>query len=940
MSVALDRQIRPIYDALDTGSHKSAITECNKVLKKHPKNALVKALKALALVRYQKVEEALVLCDEVLESKPTDDSTLNAMMHVLRGLGRHKDMITMYDAAYKKQPTNEELGAQTFFANVRASNWKSAQQVASKMYKQFQEDRYLYWNVMSNVLQANDNNTPVEMRTLLYKLALRLITSAPTPSSVHSDRFYLHLTVLRELSEYDEAMTLLETPAGRNICETNLACNEIRRDLMRSRGALEEEGKRAEQRILEKGDRNWLEFLSVIDGTFASLPESKGDAHAGPSEDAKEQCSSKISNTLALFTNISVQDGRKDRSGLLGLLELEHRARRHGVSTDSVRLLHLLKRYFETFGDKACCFEDLKPYLGLEGNDLAAWTEVLQACPSSLSTVEAVQRTINSHKLSRYNLSASELTVDAETSRAALYISQYLEGLPLGRNLPTTELQYVDDLAILAGSVFVNLWKMGGDIKYLYKAVVLLEFALSKSEQAFQIRLMLIRIYRLLGAPSVALEHYRLLRIKQVQNDTLSHFILSRCSTFSLAASGDLTLTSECLESSQIYVSNSQETNDYVIRAFSAEKYSQIPQFILFEDWLENSLQRDITKLEYLRMRITHEVISSDIIDLELIELKFVFDRLHHDNRDFEILPNYQPKSVEDFNTQTLLFGKSEGHGWVWSFLKSYIKVFSQASDLSDVVEEKLLVGDRPQISPKLGSLKERLARREKEEMAELTPDELSLISYTDALTEWLEPFHDHVRPPASVVLADVAKNTELKTGLPLRGVDITPPLNGHVKKEEETPPITDAPEDLIKFFENMKIRFEAAKNAGHLNEALHIATIAQEAFLLFVTETIRFKPASVVKIHKLGNLVAKFKPIRAVGIAVLKEMTIALESMSTQEGTSERRREFVDACGFESSEIDHDSIMNIIKRVSDSRKKVEEGMAKGLLRICTTYEQ
>ena len=80
-------------------------------------------------------------------------------------------------------------------------------------------------------------------------------------------------------------------------------------------------------------DRNWLEFLSVIDGTFASLPESKGEAHAGPSEDAKEQCSSKISNTLALFTNISVQDGRKDRSGLLGLLELEHRARRHGVST-------------------------------------------------------------------------------------------------------------------------------------------------------------------------------------------------------------------------------------------------------------------------------------------------------------------------------------------------------------------------------------------------------------------------------------------------------------------------------------------------------------------------------------------------------------------------------------------------------------------------------
>ncbi|KAE9409642.1 actin cytoskeleton organization protein [Gymnopus androsaceus JB14] len=933
MSTALDRQIRPIYDALDTGSNKSAIVACNKLLKKHPKNALVQSLKALALVRSQKVEEALALCDEVLESKPTDDSTLNAMMHVLRGLGRHKDMIIMYEAAYKKQPANEELGAQTFFANIRANNWKSAQQVASKMYKQFQEERYLYWSVISSVLQANDRNTPAEMRTLLYKLALRLITSSSTPSYAHPDRFHLHLTILRELSEYDEAMTLLETPAGRNICETNLSCNEIRRDIMRLRGALEEEGKRAEQRIVEKNDRNWLEFLSVIDGVFSSLQDE-------PSNDAKEQCSSKLSNALELFTKISEQDGKKDRSGLLGLLELESRARKHGVSTDSTRMLHLMKQYFEAFGDKACCFEDLKPYLSLDGEDLAAWTDVLQASSSSLSTVNAVRRVINSHKLSRYNLSPSQLTVEAESSNASLYIKQYLEGLPLGDELPSTELQHVDDLAILAGNVFVNIWKMTGDVQYLYKAAVLLEFALGKSKQAFQMRLMLIRIYRLLGAPSAALEHYRLLNVKQVQNDTLSHFILSRCSTFSLASSGDLTYSTECLEASQIYISNSQETNDFVIRAFSAEKYSQIPQFITFEDWLENSLQRDITKLEYLRMRISHEAISSEVIDLELIELKFIFDRLHHDNRDFEILPNYQPKAVEDFNTQTLMFAKPEGHGWVWSFLKAYIKAFSQASDLDDVVEEKLLVGDRPQMSPdKRISLKERLSERLEEELAELTSDELSLMSYGDALADWLEPFHDHVRPPASVVLAEAAKQTELKTGIPLKGVDIVP-QNGHVKKEEDTPPISEAPEALAKFFENMKTRFEDVKKATFPNEALHVATLTQEAFLLFVIETLRFKTPSVVKIHKLGNLVAKFKPIRSLAVGILKDMATSLENMSAQDGTSEKRKEFVDLCALECTEIDHDFIMNIAKKVTDSRKKVEEGVAKGMLKLCSTYEQ
>jgi hypothetical protein len=49
---------------------------------------IAQALKALALVRSQKVEESLLLCDEVLESRPTNDAVLTAMMHVLRGLGR------------------------------------------------------------------------------------------------------------------------------------------------------------------------------------------------------------------------------------------------------------------------------------------------------------------------------------------------------------------------------------------------------------------------------------------------------------------------------------------------------------------------------------------------------------------------------------------------------------------------------------------------------------------------------------------------------------------------------------------------------------------------------------------------------------------------------------------------------------------------------------
>ena len=132
-ATALDRQIRAIYgefsrtstfaipswftwtDSLETGSPKTALVSCNKLLKKQPKNNLVKvrammsrpislatanslpwqALKALALVRSQKTDEAIVLCDEVLATRCTDDATLSAMQHVLRGLGRRTNISTI-----------------------------------------------------------------------------------------------------------------------------------------------------------------------------------------------------------------------------------------------------------------------------------------------------------------------------------------------------------------------------------------------------------------------------------------------------------------------------------------------------------------------------------------------------------------------------------------------------------------------------------------------------------------------------------------------------------------------------------------------------------------------------------------------------------------------------------------------------------------------------
>ncbi|KAF8559771.1 actin cytoskeleton organization protein [Imleria badia] len=942
-AVTLERQIRPIYEALDTGSNKSAIVSCNKLLKKYPNNLLVKSLKALALVRSQKVEESLALCDEVLAAKSLDDATISAMMHVLKGLGRITDMVNMFEEAYKQQPLNEEYGAQTFFAHVRTANWKSAQQVSTRMHKQFQEDRYLYWSVMGAILQASDPSTTPGMKTLLFKLAHRLVTSSPTPSYLTADRFHMHISILKELELYDEANTLLESDIGKTICSTSLACDQTRREIWQGRGLFGEEGQRAQQKI-SNGDRNWLEFLSVLDSTFAPISSQR---EGEITEESKNECLENVSKTRAFLAEVAEKDGTKNRGAPLALLELEHRAHKFAFSDDTV-VVGLMENYFTQFGDKACCFEDLISFLDLETTSLGRWKAFLAHHQPSFASVGDLQRLINVRKLERYMLVDAEITVESETARGLKYLEEYLDGLALGGDLPVTELQPADDLVLLAANALVMVWVLNRSEEALSQAATALEYGLTKSRMSFQMRIMLVRIYRILGAPSLALEHYRQMNVKQVQNDTLSHLILTRAFTFSLAATGDLTYPSECLESSQIYLASSQETSDFIVRAFTAEKYTQIPDFIDFENRLENSLQRDVVKLEHVRMRLTHEPLNTDIIDMELIELKFMFDRAHHDNRDFVIIPSYQPQCKPTFNEQSLLFGSSTGQGWLWCFLKLYIRAFQHASDLDDIVEQKLLVGDRPKKSSDAEvqlPLRERLALRKAGEVAELTSDETQLLDWATTLGDWLEPHHNYVRPPPAVVLAEASRQTELKTGFPLRGVDLQAnngDANGHPKKDEEVPPIKEAPGLLIVFFDTMLSRFRhLLESKCSISELLHVATITQEAFILFTIETMRFKSPAVIKIHKLGNLVSQFKDVRLRASCVLKEMSAALIKVGEVEGSVDQRRAFVQACtAVTIKQITHDFVLNIAKSVTDSRKKVLEGVGKGMAKLNAAHGQ
>lgn len=78
-------------------------------------------------------------------------------------------------------------------------------------------------------------------------------------------------------------------------------------------------------------DRNWLEFLSILDATFWGLSSSE------PTKEAQEECKHSIPKAQQFFAQIADKDGQRDRSGPLALLELEKRALAHNLSTGRMR---------------------------------------------------------------------------------------------------------------------------------------------------------------------------------------------------------------------------------------------------------------------------------------------------------------------------------------------------------------------------------------------------------------------------------------------------------------------------------------------------------------------------------------------------------------------------------------------------------------------------
>ncbi|PKC15902.1 TPR-like protein [Rhizophagus irregularis] len=702
-----ERKIRPIYEAIEISNYKSALSQCNKLLKKQPEALILKALKGLILERTGKSEEALQLCSQVKEKKPSDEPILQALTMVYRSLGKLDEVIQIYENAVRQSPNNEELANHWFMALVRNHDYKGQQQAGLKLHKSFKVNKYLFWSIMSLVLQAE--NAPESQSTIFISLAERMMVKAVNEGRMRTtEEVHLYMIILLKQNKTKEALEVLESLKDDLVqkCENDTEMIHIRNDLLLKTDnwtkAID-----ASKSSLEVNVDDWKAYLIYIDSLFHIIDSNEKDEKDEKGEKdekdekekkdekgEKDEKDEKDENGESLNKKLNLDAAREflyslqkkesesndvKRGPFLAELELEKRVISGKKESKPAKEMETLTiEYARRFGDKSSCFEDLKPYLkdfSLETSK--KFIEEFKAsidnnCEDEKSKIRNVQKNVNAYKLERY----LGLLSDINESDAMAYVDKlwqsYNDALQYGSKLLDTENQYGDEFVILASHILIDLHNRKDQNSFLFYAIFLLDKALHKSKYNFQFKLLLIRLYQALGIILEPLELYKSMDIKHVQLDTMSHYICARSSSFAIYED----VTQACYDTLPIYRSNDVETPEMIVQAYKYATFSKIQEFIQFRKELDNSQQkvlidREIIRLEFLSVskdfKGAIEYLEREI-DISDLNYDDSFCKSLYDNRDFVVMNNYNSSKNKTIEEDTRVSPKLDN---------TWLKIFS-----------------------------------------------------------------------------------------------------------------------------------------------------------------------------------------------------------------------------------------------------------------------
>ncbi|KAJ5963624.1 N-acetyltransferase B complex non-catalytic subunit [Penicillium vulpinum] len=554
------RRNNQIQDAIDSQNMKQALQLIEKRMKKGENTHFLKASHLYCCsfrIHHCRggvscIAETLALCNA--DPPISDLDSLDILHRTLQKMDDHTELRSaIWERAAKTKPQDHALQMRWFNFGYEAGDWKSAQKAAMSLQKNFPRERkYYFWAIFLCYLVSDDEASSDMDRklfgTLAYRFAQKTVDEVPSnptellspPRAIQTaEELLLVFRIFESQSRWEEIVQVLNRE---NVGLSSRIVNNDRSFMLAKVTALGaaglwEEGHSYAKSLLavseNESERNTLherddwKYWNLLIAAVRHLDKSPG----------------LLSETQQHIEKF-IEFIPKSRNAHIALMDTALTGFKRGERTED-DLVAACQRYFDQHKHKLYAFKDLRG--ALETRDGALIHRVSQDCMDSVegNTDDAIPL-INAYKLQYCdrisgNNSASKSSIETLVRNCIYFYDAFTllaktqdrekESQP--DTASTMESRPTDDFCIIAAMALLQPSQESEKVSNtaLIRAAGILEHLLIDSPHNYEAILMLIRIYLLLGAGSIALRWFSKLSVKQMQYESVAHNLFTRFAT-------------------------------------------------------------------------------------------------------------------------------------------------------------------------------------------------------------------------------------------------------------------------------------------------------------------------------------------------------------------------------------------------------------------------
>lgn len=165
-------------------------------------------MKALTLVKMDKITEAVSIAEEVIAACPTDKSTVSVIMCYFRETNQPGRVSQYLKCALEKCNNREDLLVRLFLSQAQEANFSGQQQTARQLSQIYSSRLYTYWVIVSTLMQAESD--PVLGQRMFLPLAEKMLSRDAEECKMETHiELQLLVELLERLKKPSEALELL-----------------------------------------------------------------------------------------------------------------------------------------------------------------------------------------------------------------------------------------------------------------------------------------------------------------------------------------------------------------------------------------------------------------------------------------------------------------------------------------------------------------------------------------------------------------------------------------------------------------------------------------------------------------------------------------------------------------------------------------------------------